>query len=315
MPKETREVVEETVEVPVLFIRLCDQRPSGFILDDGKRGTPDQTQLTAPLARFIPNFGFRQSEKTEIRDGKKVTTKYNEPIRYIKEQMEISVERQQTLQIQRSRAAKEDMIEVRRGEFSVAREGSWIGLYDFLKQAFYNKSNPNRSQRASAIYEEILPGAKEQELNEYDMMLADAIKFIGKFYQRTAKGYSYREEKIDALCELFAVYAETFAGKITALNAMAKGDPKGFLEKAEKFEQTNLANVAHALQLNVIQVKDGVVAYVDKEKMIMHLGSAPMSSTAQIEKIAELLETPDFTAAKEELLFELDCAKEKQLNK
>lgn len=315
MPRgETREV-EETAEVPVLFIRLCDQRPSGFILDDGKRGTPDQTQLMAPLARFIPNFGYRQVEKEEIRNGKKVKTKIHEPIRYIKEQTEISADRQRELGIFRSRSAKEDLIEIRRGEFSVAREGSWIGLYDYIKEAFYNKSNPNRSQRATAIYEEILPGAKEQELNEYDMMLADAIKFIGKFYQRTAKGYSYREEKIDALCELFAVFAETPAGKITALNAMAKGDPKGFLEKAEKFEQTNLANVAHALQLNVIQIKDGVVAYVDKDKMIMHLGSAPMSSTAQIERIAELLETPDFTAAKEELLFELECAKEKQLNK
>lgn len=315
---DVMELEEEKPEV--LFIRLCDRRPSGFIQDmngtpAGTKGTIHHHEFDSPVARFIPNFGFKRGVKEESRNGKKVKTPYNEPIRYIKEQTEISVERQQALGIQRSRSVKEDMIEIKRGEFSIAREGSFIGLFDYIKESFYNKSNKNRSTHATAIYEEVEVGKEEEGLNEYDLYLADAIKFVGKFYQRTAKGYSYNEGKIDALCELFAIFAETMAGKVTALNGIAKADPEKFMVKAIKFEQTAFANVAHAIQLKVIEIKDNFVFYTGKDKMIANLGTVYLSPDEQIERLSELLETPDFKAAKEEFMFELDVAKEEQLNK
>lgn len=326
MSRKTEVEVDDVMEMEedkpeVLYIRLCDRRPSGFIQDmngvpAGTKGTEHHHEFDSPVARFIPNFGMRKGIKEETRNGNKVKTAYNEPIRYIKDQTEISVERQALLNIQRSRAAKEDMIEIKRGEFSVVREGSWIGLFDFIKQAFYNKSNTDRSgSRATAIYEEVEMGKEEEGLNEYDIYLADAIKFIGKFYQKTGKGYIYKEDKINALCELFAVYAETMAGKVTALNGTAKLNPEKFMIKAIKFEQTAFANVTHALQLKVIQIKDNLVYYTEKDKIMMNLGSGYMRPDQQIERISELLETPDFKAAKEEFMFELDLAKEKQLNK
>lgn len=306
---DSAEVKEEAV-APVLYIELFDRRGSGFILDDGNRGTQKQVEIDCPTAEFIPNFGFRRGVKKV--NGKDVF--YNEQIRYIKEQTEISVEKQKELGIVRSRAGKEDMIEVKKGSFTVAKEGSFIGLYDFLMDSFYNADNPNRSATATKIYRVIELGKEEEGLNEDDILMADAIKLVARFYQKTGKGkFTYNEEKINALCELFTIFAETMPGKIAALNGLAKVDPKTFLEKAAKFEQVTMTEIAHALQLNVIQINENTVQYVGKEKIIANLGTAKMSREKQIEKLADLLRTPELKAAYEELQLELEIAQEKQL--
>jgi len=305
---DSEEVKEE--KAPVLYIELFDRRGSGFILDDGNRGTQKQTEIDCPTAEFIPNFGFRRGVKKV--NGKEVF--YNEQIRYIKEQTEISVEKQKELGIVRSRAGKEDMIEVKKGSFTVAKEGSFIGLYDYLMESFYNADNPDRSSTATKIYRVIKLGEEEEGMNEDDILMADAIKLVAKFYQKVGKNkFTYNEEKINALCELFTIFAETMPGKIAALNGLAKIDPKTFLEKAAKFEQVTITEIAQALQLNVIQIKDNVLQYVDKEKIILSFGTAKLSREKQIEKAADLLHTPELKAAYEELQLELEIAQEKQL--
>lgn len=320
MAAKAKDVLEEVIEMeeeaPVLHIRLCDRRGSGFILDDGKRGTAQQSELDSPTARFLPNWGYRRSYKVENRGGKTVKVPFNEEIRYIKEQTEISVVKQREMGIVRHRANKEDMIEIKRGEFHVVREGSYIGLFDYIKQVFYNKSNPDRSAKADAIYEEVIVDQKEEELNEYDISLAHALVFIGKFYQKSGKGYLYKEDKIEALCQLFEIFAETPAGKITALNAIAKLDPVKFMAKAEKFEQITIRLITHGLQLNVIQItSDGIAQYVEKDKVIYQiLGGDKMTRSAQIEKLAEAFQSDDLKGAYEEFKIELEVAREKDLN-
>jgi hypothetical protein len=308
---DSEEVKDEKAAAPVLYIELYDKRGSGFILDDGNRGTQKQVEIDCPTAEFIPNFGFRRGVKKD-KEGKNVF--FNEQIRYIKEQTEISVEKQKELGIVRSRAGKEDMIEVKKGSFTVAKEGSFIGLYDFLVDSFYNADNPNRSVTATKIYRVIELGKEEEGMNEDDILMADAIKLVAKFYQKIGKDkYTYNEEKINALCNLFTIFAETMPGKIASLNGLAKIDPKGFLEKAAKFEQVTMTEIAHALQLNVIQINENTVQYVGKEKIIANLGTAKMSREKQIEKLADLLHTPELKAAYEELQLELEIAQEKQL--
>lgn len=312
--------VEEMENPPVLYIELEDRRPSGFIMDlDGRPagsfGTEHFIELDAPLARFIPTSGFRRGTKKEIKNGKTVDLAYNEPIRYIKEQTEISVEKQKLLGIEPGRATKENLIEVKRGNFSVVREGSYIGLYDYLLDVFYNSSNPNRSERATKIYKVVELGKEEEDLNDYDIMMADALMLVKRFYQKTAKGYVYKEDKINTLCSLFEIYAETMSGKVTALNALAKADPKKFIHKAEKFLQMNMTFVAHALHLNVIRFNDNTVESVDREKIFANLGSQRLTNQEKIERFSELLETDDFKEAKEELMIELEIAQENALNK
>lgn len=312
---------------PIIYIELCDKRASGFVRD-GTRGTKFEEELDSPAAEFIPNFGFRKGRrkvivggkkaivngKEVIEGGKEVIEEFHEPIRYIKDSTEISVQRQKELGIERHRIGTEDLIIVEKGNFFAVREGSHIGLYDYLMEAFYNESNPDRSPSAAKLYRVIELGKEEEEMNEDDMLMADAVKFVSQFYQKTgAKTYKYNEEKINGLCELFAVFAETMPGKISALNAIAKFTPKAFLEKATKFEQTKVTEVTHALQLNVIIFKGNTVQYSEKDKVIATLGSGNMSHDKKIEKLADLFGTPDFKAAYDEFQLELEIAKERSL--
>jgi hypothetical protein len=280
--------------------------------------------INAPTACFIPNRGYRKGYKDVIdritgkpqldKEGKKVVQPYHEEIRYIKHQTEISVERQKMLGIIPHRVAQEDMIEVKKGNMTIVREGAHIPLYDYILDAFYNSSNPDRSPSAAKIYKVVELGKEEELLNDEDILMADALKFVARFYQRTAKGkYTYNEEKINGLCELFAIFGETMSGKVLALNSLAKLDPSAFLEKAEKFEQVTITEITHALHLNVIRFKDNVVEYVEKEKVIASLGTGKLSHDKKIEKLADLLHTPELKSAYDELQLELEIAQEKAL--
>jgi hypothetical protein len=314
---DSEEIKEEAP--PVLYIEVFDRRDSGFFLDSngvpaGTQGTAAEMKIDCPTACFIPNYGFRKGYKEQVVNGKKVNLPYNEPIRYIKHQTEISVEKQKLLGITPHRAGQEDMIEIKKGNMTIVREGAHIPLYDYILDVFYNASNPDRSPNAAKLYKVVELGKEEEEMNDEDILMADALKFVARFYQKIGKGkYKYNEEKINGLCELFTIFAETMPGKVTALNALAKADPSEFLNKATKFEQVTVTEITHALQLNVIRFKDNVVEYVEKEKVLGSLGTAKLSHEKKIEKLADLLHTPEMKSAYEELQLELEIAQEKAL--
>src|SRR4029077_13327151 len=131
------------------FIELADQRDSGWVLD-GTAGTKNETRLTCPSAEFIPSRGFRLVKGKNPQSGKEEW--YNEEIRYIKNQRVLSVAEQNARGIRPSRNRVDDKIIIKGGNFSVTREGAFIGLYDYLVDVFYNGSNPDRPASAKAIY-------------------------------------------------------------------------------------------------------------------------------------------------------------------
>jgi hypothetical protein len=324
------EEVREEEKAPILYIEVFDRRDSGFYMDTdgtpaGTRGTKFEIGIDCPTASFIPNRGFRKGYKDVIdritgkpvidkKTGEKKVQSYHEAIRYIKHETEISVEKQKMLGIVPHRAGQEDMIEIKKGNMTIIREGSFISLYDYILEAFYNGSNPDRSPGAAKLYRVIELGKEEEEMNDDDIMMADALMFIARFYQRTGKGkYKYNEEKINGLCELFTIFGETMSGKVSALNSLAKTDPEGFLKKATKFEQVTITEITHALQLNVIRFKENVVEYVKKEKVLGSLGTGKMTHENKIEKLADLLHAPEMKAEYEEFQLELEVAQEEAL--
>lgn len=290
----------------VIIVELVDRRPSGFILD-GTKGTRNEHELDAPTARFIPNSGFRMQIDSE---GK--STGVYEEIRYIKNRAEISIEEQQKKNIRPNRAALEDKIIIKGGRFAVTNEGSFKGLYTYLIDAFYSEQSIGRNADLDPLYRIIEEGKQEEIFNEQAIMEADAIRFIGNLYQKTGeREYRYNEEKINSLCTLFVVFAETMPGKINGLMAIAKRNPEGFLKKAEKMQQTINTEVAHALELNVIKFDGNTARYVAKDKVLAALGAGNMLHAKKIEKLADLLATPDYKAAYEELKIEIEVAQEK----
>lgn len=305
-------------KVPVMFIELSDMRDSGFI-KDGTENTPHEEKLRSPLRRYIPNIGYRKGEKLvkDPKTGKEVLTKYNEQIRFIRNETEISVRVQKELGIEPA-GKKEDRIVIERGYATVAREGSDIGLYDYLKDAFYNETNPDRSEKATALYRIVEKDKQAEFSNEGDFIVMDALAYIKTL--RTVTGekdgkklYRYNEEKINGLCELLAIFAETNATKVQAIIFNARNQPEWFMSKVTKWEQTTETEVTHALKLNVIRFNKNVAEYVTKEKIIKLMGSENLKHDDKISRLSDWLRTSDGHEAYMELKAELEAAKEQSL--
>lgn len=307
------EIIEE--KPPMIFIELVDQGNSGFIQDD-TIGTPTPMQLRAPGIRFIPNEGYRRGKKIDLVNGKEKEISFNEKIRYIKNEVIISLSEQKRLGIEPSPLAREDKIPIEKGYATIVREGATIGLYDFIMEAYYNESNPDRSEKATAIYRVLKLDEKAEQFNEDELIAADAIKYVGSLYQKVGKNqYQYHEDRIRAICEYLGVFAETNATRIQALMSLAKQRPAWFVEKATKLEQTTITEVTHALELNIIRFNNNTAEYVDKDKIIKSLGAGKYSHDQKIGKLADYLRTSEGHEAYMELKAEIEVALAKELKK
>ena len=303
---------ESEEKVPVIFIELSDKRTSGFILD-GTEGTPHQVELDSPSVRFIPNVGYRKGVKIDVVNGKKVETRYNERIRYIRNETEISMSEQKRLGIEPNPQAKEDKILIEKGFATIAREGSDVGLFDFILQSYYNGTNLDRSDKATNIYRVIELDKKAESENDEDEFLAQAILYVTSLREKVGDEYVYNEPKIDAVCTLFNVIAESYPTKIQALRAFAKQFPTQFLAKVSKLGATAATEIAHGLQLNVINFEGNSAVYVNKQKVIKVLGSGNMTMDKKISALADYFNTKDGYEAYNEFKAELDAAKEKSI--
>lgn len=293
-----------------MFIELVDQRDSGWVLD-GTRGTKDEKRLTSPSAEFIPNRGFRL---VRVKGENGEVEYVNEAIRYIKNCPVLSVEEQNRRGFRPSKNKMEDLIIVKGGNFSVTREGSFSLLYDYLEQVFYNATNPDRPSSAKGIFKVVELGKKEEQFNENEIAIADAIQFIGTLYDKKGKDeFIYNEDKINSLCKVFLVYAETPSGKINGLIAHAKKDPIGFLDKALKFEQGILMEISQALELGVIKFNSNTAVYCNKDKVVAMVGNGNIKHDKKIEKLANLLGSSEYKSVYQEFKIELEAAKEKHL--
>jgi len=319
MEKATEVLSPEQFELksnpPTILIELVDQGSSGFFQDD-TIGTTTPIELRAPGIRFLPNEGYRRGVKTEIVNGKEVNTYYNEKIRYIKNETVISVAEQRRLGIEPNPLSREDKIAIEKGYATVVREGSTIGLYDFFIEAYFNEGNPHRSPKANALWRILELDKQAEKFNEDELVSADAVKYVGSLYQKTGKNqYTYFEDKIDAVCDLMAVHADTYATRIKALLMLAKQRPKWFLNLASKLDQVVITEVLQAYKLNVIRFEENAVIFTDKKKVVKSFASGkPLDVEQMVSLFAEFLRTKDGHTSYMELKAELDAKQNNLLN-
>jgi hypothetical protein len=298
-------------KAPTIFIELVDQRDSGFVLD-GTKGTQHEVRLKTPMVEFIPVRGYRLTKM--VNPDTNIEEEQNEAIRWVKNSQVLSLAEQKRRGIEPPKNGMDKLIPVKKGNFSVTREGSHISLYDYLMQVFYNMSNTNRPDSAKGLYRVVELGKKEEQVNEKKLAIAEATKFLGSLCVKQNGKYKYDEDKINAICNMFTVYADTPAGKLNGLIAHAERDPVNFLNKVLKFEQTIVMEIGHALELGVVLFKGNTLVYGNKEKVIFHLGNGNLSQDKKINKSADLFGADENKAAYEEFRIELEAAKEKQFN-
>lgn len=300
-------------KAPVMFIEWIDQRSSGFVMD-GTAGTPNQTELKSPSIAFIPNKGFRRAKDKE---GNFLS--HNEEIRWISGENVISVAEQKILGIVPNPIPKFDKIPVEKGYATIVREGSTVGLYDFIHDVYYNENAPKRSEKATKLIRVIELDKQTEKINDNEMIIADALKFVNSLYLKKGKKgsevYEYQQTKIDGLCELFSIVAESSPGKINALIQVAKYRPQWFMEKASIWEQTTETEVTHALTLNIIKFDKNTALYVNKDKIIKNLsiGTKTLDKQSLISELANFLRTKEGHEAYLEIKAEIEMAQEKTL--
>jgi len=293
-------------KVPTIFIELVDKKGSGFILD-GTEGTRYEVELNCPSVYFVPSESFRYKDKVE--DGK--TTRVLERIRFQMNNPELSVEAQDKAGWKPQ--PRQDKIMILNGSATFAREGANVGTYDYILQNIeFNASNPDILSNARPIYKVVDLNKLQEEKNEGELMAHEARSFVYSLQEKKAGVWIYQTERIDALCELFNVYAELPSSKVEALAGIATRMPDMFLNKVVKFEQTITTLVAHALQLNVIKFEGNTATYIGKNKIIKNLGAGKMAEDEKVEILATYLRTKDGYEAKQELEAEVSAAKEKK---
>lgn len=298
--------IEKKEEYPTLFVEAVGMKGSGWI-QDGTENSANPVEISWPTMLGIPNTGFR---KVKDADGKW----FNEPIRHIKNCNIISVAEQDAKNIKPSPDHSTDKIFLEKGFGMFVRDPENQGTYDFINEVFYNESNPERSKKATALYRVIKLEERNEDEIEDTMAEANAMQVIGKLYEIRGKGnYVYNEQAIDGLCQVMNVVGESYSSKVIALQRLARFNPKKFITTVTKFQQTTLTEVAHALELNVIQFKDNAVVYVEKGKVIVTLGNEKMKREDKVEAFANWLRTSDGHEAYMELQAEIELAKTKQL--
>ena len=294
----------------VMFIEAVGMQGSGWIQDD-TIGTANPIELSWPSRFYIPRTGYRKA----LKDPDNPKSWYNEPIRHIKNSPLISEAEHRQHGITPSPDHSEDLIYLEKGCGFFVREGGNIGTYDFLKESYYNESNPDRVASATALYRVIKLEEKNEEDFELEMQAADAVKFVGTLYEKKGNQYIYKQDAIDAICTMFQIFADTPSGKIIAIQRIAKQRPDFFLKRVEKMQQTVVTEITHAIELNVIEFVENDVMYKGKNEMIVSLGTAKLKQHQKIESFSQWLQTEDGNPALTKLRTEIELAREEAISK
>jgi len=294
---------------PVIFLELCEKRNSGFV-KHGTDGTAFHEELNCPNISWIPSRGLGAVK--EMQNGVE-TTVYKE-LRWIKNCNTIELDEQEKRNFKPNYF--EDKIPFEKGFATVVRDGSTISLYDYITKAFWNKSNPDRSESADAIYQVMQLDKQAEEINESDIEMADAIKLVESLRLKTGNKevpFRYNEDRISALCSVFQIHAESPAQQLYALMSLAKAKSRWFLDLAVKFEQSILTEVSHALELKVIMFDGNVAVYSEDQKVLRNLGAGNYKYEKKIELLADFLKSREATEALTELRAKADLARDKAL--
>lgn len=308
--QESKEVVKAG-KAPEMYIETLTKGESGYVRDDTV-GTPFEDRIDCAGIEFIPNTGF-MAEEIRDKEGNGTGRYKNVKIRYIKNCEMIRVDEQKAAGVEKSPISTTDAIHLKKGKDIIKREGD-IALYDFLRNVFYNAKAPNRPRTAKALFTVVELEKNVSDLNEKDFLQAKAVMFVDGLVMKTGKAHKFKENKIDNLLTALNTFGgDSYADKIRVLTSKAKEDPKSFLDIATKLEGVVVTEIAHSIQLAVIQFVGNTAQYIDGKNIVGVVPEECKSQAKKIEALAELLKTPEYAQAYQELKAKLELAEEKEL--
>jgi hypothetical protein len=301
--KSFQKVVTSTKDIPVAFFEMTGQRPSGFV-QEGTERSADPNQLTAPeILKIRSTSHYFKNTKNGLE---------RVDIRYILGVNTIVVAEQDAKKHLFN--PRRDVIILRKGMITVAREGNTTGLYDYLHKCSYNESNPERDTAVDIRFREVVPSKAEVDDNELLFAQAEAVNLVKALVTKNGEAYVYDEEKLNAYCTLWQVVADSPAAKINALIANAKLKPVEFIEKSKAYDQRFQMELVQAEELQLIKYGQTTVEYVQKSEVILSFTGAFLSKDVKRERLAAYFQSADGAIAYQRFLIELETIKGKRVN-
>lgn len=301
---------KELEKVPSLYIEIITKGESGYVRDDTKDSDFPE-KINCPSLTFIPNTGFMSKEI--FVEGKATGRYKNVALRYIKNCPVIEIEEQEKLGWDKTRQPLTDTIQIEKGKALIEREHD-IALYDYMSNVFWNIDAPNRPKTAKGLFKVVQVEEKVKLGNENKFLQARALTQVEKLVIKTGNSYKYQETKIDNILTAINKHGgENYSEAINVLTNYAEKQPKEFLDVVSHLENITATLVAHALELDVIRFEGCTVEYVDGKSIVATVGSENKSNAKKIEALSDLLKTPEYAQAYQELQAKIEIAKEKAL--
>lgn len=290
---------------PIAIFELIQKgQGSGFIRDDTKN-TPNPMEIIFPKNRALINRSVVR-EESEKNPG----TFINVPTRYIYGCELIREADQKKENVLPN--PKMDRIEFKNGLLTCAKDGATVGQYNWLKTHAQNLTNEKRLKHLDPIFKEIKPAETSHEINKNEFAIAEAVMYIRNLMTEKGGRFIFQEERVDAICNQFGIYADSYEAKIQALTAYAKHNPVFFLEESKKTEQIVLIQVQHGIKLKVIEFTGNTAMYVKKDIKIKTF-SGNLSDEKKVNSLANYFQTVDGREAYELFAAELAAAKSDSL--
>lgn len=289
----------------MLLLELATKRNSGWI-QKGSEGSTPIYRNTSEM-EYIDSEGFMGKV---LSDG----SIQNVKIRYIQGEDEILWEKQEERKLNPRR--KDSKIIFHNGFMTVVRSGNTRGLYDYVSNVFNNENAPNREHSSATVLFRVVDlNKKAEEINESEETVVMALAEVYKLRKKNSKGgYDYDEGKIDSYASVLNIYGgDNPAQKIKAIADFAKLKPDAFMKSITAFNSVISTDVAHALELGVIEIEENVAQYREGSHVIRSLGTQKLNRKQQIDALSDYLKTPDGNEALTKLRAALEVAKEKNL--
>lgn len=303
---------QEIEKAPELYIETLTKGDSGYISDDSK-GSDFEDKIDCPSITFLPNTGYISKEIVDPISNKATGRYRNVAVRYIKNCPVIEIEEQDKLGWEKAKQPSADTITVLKGKAIIKREGD-IALYDYLKNVFWNVDAPNRPKGAKGLFKVVEVEQKVKVLNENKFLQARALMQVEKLVIKTGNSYKYQENKIDNILTAISKHGgDNYSDAINVLTNFAEKHPEKFLDVVSHLENVTVTLVSHALELSVIRFDGFTAEYIDGKSILATVGNENKSADKKMIALSDLLKTPEYAQAYQELVAKVDIAKEKEL--
>lgn len=307
-PKKNKMSNISTMKKPETAIYyLVDRQPSDFIMQ-GTEKLPNPIRLDAPREFRMPNTSI-----TYANDKGRLVSKN---IRFLYGVNDIDVDKQRDDKVEVREGNEMDQIYFLHGKLAIVNEGTSAPLFAFMEACVDNAGAPNRPDNIPATFYRFQPEQEALEAMKANSERLNAMKVVDNLYEETPNGLAFDLKRINFLCKVFNVVAETESEKVAALMQIAQVMPIELNTAVNDRLSEMKATIADGYTVGAL-MQEGNKVYISNGDRRTEVLVFPSKIKTEDERMLELSyhfnNTEDGVAMWRQLLNDIDYMKKKQL--